>query len=202
MRITDLENQSYSGITDKNGKQCLRKFAKRCILIGGKLYLNVKEPKPLVLQITQLDNVLKEMHDDLGHQCANYTCYITKERYFWPKCLDTIRKYVNNCKRCKLNSYSLKRPIEPLKPLPVIARPWYLVGMDLTGPLGAPSQIITDNGREFTSKLMEELQNKFNCRLIFTTPYHPQTNGLTESYHKAIKSYLCKTPTENKQTMV
>ena len=63
------------------------------------------------------------------------TLLITKERFFWLKCRDTIREYVNNCDRCKRNAFSLTRPIEPLKPLPVIARPWYRVGMDLTGPL-------------------------------------------------------------------
>ena len=63
---------------------------------------------------------------------------------------------------------------------------------------GAPNQIKTDNGKEITSKLMEEFQNKFNCRLIFTAPYRPQTNGLTESHHKGIKRHLCKTLTEKK----
>ena len=40
---------------------------------------------------------------------------------------------------------------------------------------------------------MSVLQEIYNCRLIFSAPYHPQTNGLTESYHKGVKRYLCKT---------
>ena len=75
------------------------------------------------------------MHDNLCHQCANYTYDITKERFYCPKCRATILEYVNNRNRCKRNAFSLSRPIEPLKPLPVIVRPWYRVGMDLTGPL-------------------------------------------------------------------
>ena len=45
----------------------------------------------------------------------------------------------------------------------------------------APVQIISDNGGDFRSKLMEYLQKEYNCHLIFTAPYSPQTNGLTES---------------------
>lgn len=39
---------------------------------------------------------------------------------------------------------------------------------------------------------MEYLHKEYNCRLIFTAPYSPQTNGLTESYHKIIKTCLIK----------
>ena len=53
-------------------------------------------------------------------------------------------------------------------------------------------QIITDNGPEFTSMISRFLQDIHNCKLIFTTPYHPQTNGLVESAHKALKKSLIK----------
>ena len=43
---------------------------------------------------------------------------------------------------------------------------------------GAPVQIITDNGPEFTSMIFRSLQDIHNCKLIFTTPYHPQTKAL------------------------
>ena len=57
---------------------------------------------------------------------------------------------------------------------------------------GAPVQIITDNGPEFTSMISRCLQDIHNCKLIFTTLYHPQTNGLVESAHKALKRSLIK----------
>ena len=52
---------------------------------------------------------------------------------------------------------------------------------------GAPVQIISDNGTEFTNKLHKELHEIYNCKLIFSSPYHPQTNGLVESSHKPLK---------------
>ena len=57
---------------------------------------------------------------------------------------------------------------------------------------GAPVQIVTDNGREFTNTISKTLQEIHGCKLLFSAPYHPQTNGLVESTHKAIKQSLKK----------
>ena len=55
---------------------------------------------------------------------------------------------------------------------------------------GAPVQIVTDNGRGFTNTISKTLQKIHGCKLLFSAPYHPQTNGLVESTHKAIKQSL------------
>ena len=140
-----------------------------------------------------------------------------------------IELHVNNCIRCQRNQPNLKSPTVPLKPLPVIAKVWYRVGMDLTVPLvkldghkyiltfrdhftkwietrplrskevnevargifsiycrqGAPVQTITDNGTEFTNLISKELHESYNCKLIFSAPYHPQTNSLVLSCTRA-----------------
>ena len=57
---------------------------------------------------------------------------------------------------------------------------------------GAPIQIVTDNGPEFTSMFSIALQESHNCKLIFTTPYHLQTISLVEPSHKALKRSLIK----------
>ena len=58
-------------------------------------------------------------------------------------------------------------------------------------------QIVTDNGREFTNTISKTLQEIHGCKLLFSAPYHPQTNGLVESTHKAIKQSLIKSLSEN-----
>ena len=40
---------------------------------------------------------------------------------------------------------------------------------------GAPVQIISDNGTEFTNKISKALHDAYDCKLIFSAPYHPQT---------------------------
>ncbi|UYV68861.1 hypothetical protein LAZ67_6001298, partial [Cordylochernes scorpioides] len=55
---------------------------------------------------------------------------------------------------------------------------------------GAPREVITDRGRNFTSSMIRDL-NK-HCRITHrtTTAYHPQTNGLTERLNKTIANML------------
>ena len=54
---------------------------------------------------------------------------------------------------------------------------------------GAPMRIC-DNGREFTNTISKTLQEIHGCKLLFSALYHPQTNGLVKSTHKAIKQSL------------
>ena len=63
---------------------------------------------------------------------------------------------------------------------------------------GAPVQIVTDNRREFTNTISKTLQGIHGCKLLFSAPYHPQTNGLVESIHKAIKQSLIKSIREKR----
>ena len=43
---------------------------------------------------------------------------------------------------------------------------------------GAPSRLLSDQGREFVNKLNEEVCKEFSIRRSVTSAYHLQTNGL------------------------
>ncbi len=55
---------------------------------------------------------------------------------------------------------------------------------------GAPSKIISDCDVRFQSKFWESLSQCINSRLALSTAYHPQTDGLTERYHRSIEQVL------------
>ncbi|UYV80952.1 K02A2.6-like [Cordylochernes scorpioides] len=55
---------------------------------------------------------------------------------------------------------------------------------------GAPREMITDRGRSFQSKLVNELTKMCGMSQLFTTAYHPQTNGLTERLNKTLGDML------------
>ena len=48
---------------------------------------------------------------------------------------------------------------------------------------GAPSRLLSDRGASFTSSVIEELCKILGIKQLWTTPYHPQTNGLVERLH-------------------
>ncbi len=78
----------------------------------------------------------------------------------------------------------------PLRPSRLDA----LVG--IFGRTGLPLQIISDNGTQFTSKLVSELSNLFSIDLARTTPYHPQAKGVIERMHATLESMLRKAHTQ------
>ena len=58
------------------------------------------------------------------------------------------------------------------------------------GDYGSPGVLLADNACEFRSHLMRELCRTNGTELVFSTPYHPQGNSITERLHRTMKSVL------------
>ena len=63
---------------------------------------------------------------------------------------------------------------------------------------GVPEQLISDNGSNFRSELIEELCKQLDIRQVFTTPYNAPANGVAEAKNKSIvqimKAYVREDP--------
>ena len=62
---------------------------------------------------------------------------------------------------------------------------------------GVPREILSDRGANFLSKLMTEVYRLIGTNKISTTAYHPQTDGLTERFHRTLLDMLAKTAKKN-----
>jgi hypothetical protein len=51
---------------------------------------------------------------------------------------------------------------------------------------GAPRELLSDRGTNFLSSIVRETCKYFGTSQKFTSPYHPQTNGLQERYHATL----------------
>ena len=58
--------------------------------------------------------------------------------------------------------------------------------------VGFPSEILSDRGPQFISDVMSEVLNLIGIKHVFTSPYHPQANGLCERLNGTIKQMLKK----------
>ena len=58
--------------------------------------------------------------------------------------------------------------------------------------VGVPDDILTDQGTNFMSSLLEEIYRPLHIKDIRTTPYHPQTDGVVERFNGTLKSMLRK----------
>ena len=52
--------------------------------------------------------------------------------------------------------------------------------------------ILSDNGTEFKNNLMDQVLKQFGIEWIFSAPYHLQSNGKLEVFHKYLKPTLKK----------
>jgi len=62
---------------------------------------------------------------------------------------------------------------------------------------GAPKEIISDGGANFTGHEMENFCRKYGIKRHITSPYHPSSNGLIERYFRTVKDRLFATSTED-----
>ena len=61
---------------------------------------------------------------------------------------------------------------------------------DIFTKFGIPEYILTDQGTEFTSKLLKQITTLFKIKHQLSTAYHPQTNGALERSHEVLSTYL------------
>lgn len=55
---------------------------------------------------------------------------------------------------------------------------------------GAPRYVLTDNGTQFTAKFFLAVCRELGIGKVFTTAYHPQTNGQVERFNRTIVNSL------------
>ncbi|KAJ1211568.1 hypothetical protein NDU88_006926 [Pleurodeles waltl] len=56
--------------------------------------------------------------------------------------------------------------------------------------VGFPKEVVSDRGTNFMSAYMKTLWDECGVTYRFTTPYHPQTNGLVEIFNQTLKGMI------------
>ena len=57
---------------------------------------------------------------------------------------------------------------------------------------GVPVQLHTDEGRNFESKIVEEMCKILEIDKTRTSPYHPQSDGIVERFNRTLEAMLAK----------
>lgn len=90
-----------------------------------------------------------------------------------------------------VTDYATKYPeVFPLKSIK--AKPIAFCLVQFFARVGFPREILTDQGTNFMSTLLKQVYQLLGIRSLRTSPYHPQTDGLTERFNQTLKQMLRK----------
>ncbi len=65
--------------------------------------------------------------------------------------------------------------------------------------VGIPTEILTDQGTPFMSRLMADLCQLLQVKQLRTTVYHPQTDGLVERFNQTLKQMLQRVAADDRR---
>ena len=57
---------------------------------------------------------------------------------------------------------------------------------------GVPLEIVSDQGKAFRGDLVKGMDKMLNIKHKYSTPYHPQCNGLVEAFNGVLQKILFK----------
>ena len=82
-------------------------------MVDGVLYrntsLNNVQTRQLVLPLHFRSIILKQLHDDLGHQGRNRTHLLVRSIFYWPGLENDVEDKIKNCVSC----IRRKTPVKP-----------------------------------------------------------------------------------------
>ncbi|KFD49273.1 hypothetical protein M513_09825 [Trichuris suis] len=117
-----------------------------------------------------------------------------------------IESYIRNCSVCRQMDKTVMPFHTPLQLVPFPSAAWDKLGVDIMEPLqgmpyghrfaeifsreGYPSEIVTDNGKQFASYEFKRFLEEHAIRHSKTSLYYPQANGEVERFNRTIKNAL------------
>lgn len=80
-------------------------------------------------------NVIKNCHDDLGHNVTEKTIEAIKKSHWFPNMRDKVKQYISNCLKCIIFNPSGSKAKGQLHSVPKGTLPFQTVHLDHCGPL-------------------------------------------------------------------
>ncbi|KAE8696106.1 hypothetical protein F3Y22_tig00110676pilonHSYRG00061 [Hibiscus syriacus] len=126
-----------------------------------------------------------------------------KACFYWPKLKSMVATYIRSCSVCQ--QIKVEHVPKPglLQPLPIPQQAWEVITMDFIEAdvaklyldnvyklHGQPKLAISDRDKIFTSLFWRELMKQLGSKTLFSTAYHPETDGQTERANQCLEQYL------------
>eukprot|EP00253_Pinus_taeda_P034478 PITA_34478 len=210
-------------LSSKEKSRIVRKSAS-FTWIGGNLFkLGPDQILRRCVREEEVFDILLNCHDGPcgGHFAAKRTAFkILQAGYYWPPLHEDVRRYISQCDRCQRmgkppqgNEMALQPQVtlEPFEKWVVetkavkVATEEKVVEFlreNIFYKFGYPREIVTDQGSQFTSNLIEDLLSHHKIKHRTSTPYHPQVNGHVEVTNRALEGILTKVVSSSRSDWV
>ena len=135
---TELLTYLNDGIPPEfaQSRKRIREKAKKYRVLDGHLQKATSTGFRTVPPIHKREDVIRRVHDYLGHMGINRTINLINKRYWWWGMTQHVREFVSNCPACMSNRLRFD-VATPMQPIEVEPYPWAQVGVDLQGPYQA-----------------------------------------------------------------
>ena len=135
---TELLTYLNDGIPPEfaQSRKRVREKAKKYRVLDGRLQKATSTGFRTVPPIHKREDVIRRVHDYLGHMGINRTINLINKRYWWWGMTQHVREFVSNCPACMSNRLRFD-VATPMQPIEVEPYPWAQVGVDLQGPYQA-----------------------------------------------------------------
>ncbi len=78
--------------------------------------------------------IMKDAHQQVGHLGIAKTFEMIQRGFYWPGFYKDVETFCKSCEICARNKV-VQKPRSPMKPIDIVPVPFYMVGVDLIGPL-------------------------------------------------------------------
>ena len=78
--------------------------------------------------------ILKDAHQQVGHLGIAKTFEMIQRGFYWPGFYKDVETFCKSCEICTRNKV-VPRPRSPMKPIDIVPVQFYMIGVDLIGPL-------------------------------------------------------------------
>ena len=114
-RIAVIDKQLPSSFSSKEDL-CFRKQYKNLIIRRGILFRVLKEEDSVIEQLVvppcYREEILRGLHNDVGHPGQERTMRLIRDRFYWPGVGVDVTNWINSCERCiRRKSTVAKEPL-------------------------------------------------------------------------------------------
>jgi len=125
------EDKLFSAILEKPGDYKLFLEQEGLVWMKNLIY---EEVLCILRDCELIHEIITQAHKTLGHFGKQKIADYIHRWYWWPGIMKDTRTFCRSCESCQQAKESNQPPKRKLYPLPILTKPWNLIGMDFIGP--------------------------------------------------------------------